>query len=246
MAEESQIQNELSQLTKQTNSVANMIRHKIKNLQTQHMGADPRLRAVHYARLSKLFTDALVRYREMQNSYAVKQKEKVKRQIRIVEPTITEESLEKIMESSDEPRKMFEHKLRTHRHVAALDEVEDRHQALLKLSQSIQEIQELFSDMQQFTERQEAVLAQIDKHLGDGNAYLTDGNSEMKDAAAITRANRRKMAIILACLFLIIVVAGVLVFVYVVQPNLPKNNGSIPPTATSTPLADDKPASDAS
>jgi len=159
--------------------------------------------------LTVKFLDLMTQYQEAQRSYKDKNTDKLRRQFRIVNPEMTNEEIEKAIESG-ETRNVFAAKITQAKYQQeaedALNYVQNKHKQIKKLESSINELHQLFVDMAVLVEAQGELVNQIEKNVGDAVVYTEKGVQQLKKANEYQRSSRKKMCCLMICLMIIIMV----------------------------------------
>ena len=72
-----------------------------------------------------------------------------------------------------------------------LEDVQARHEQILRLAQSIEELQMLFLDMQHMVEAQEHIVIEVEDNIDDTRAIIKVADVELKNAVRSSRLSRR-------------------------------------------------------
>eukprot|EP01133_Synstelium_polycarpum_P004033 gene4033-4671_t len=159
--------------------------------------------------LTQKFVEMMREYQEIQNNYKNKYKQKIERQYKIVNPNCTDEELKQAMDSGDSSKIFADTILYTHLHTQAknaLAYIQDRHNDIQRLEQSIAELHQLFLDMAILVEVQGELLNQIENNVESTVLNVKEGNENLAKAAKLHKKGRKKMMILL-CVVVIVLVA---------------------------------------
>ncbi|KAH9517126.1 Syntaxin-1A [Dermatophagoides farinae] len=164
--------------------------------------ASYRMRTVQYQTLRQQLLDV---------DYRTKCKELLRRQIAITNQDIDNEELDKILDNPSS--EIFIQSLLTETREARekLEEIQARHEDILKIEKSIRELHEMFVDMATLVENQGEMINRIENHVQETNDYVEKGREQTKQAMEYqTKARKCKIyiAIILIVLVLLIVWAS--------------------------------------
>jgi syntaxin 1B/2/3 len=88
----------------------------------------------------------------------------------------------------------------------ALADVIEKHEAIVKLARSVQELHELFVDMATLVEAQGELLTQIEHHVVTAVEYAETGVKELVKAKKLQQAARKKMVAVACCLMIILAI----------------------------------------
>ncbi|KNE65220.1 hypothetical protein AMAG_10868 [Allomyces macrogynus ATCC 38327] len=207
-------------LMDQINMQSGAIRKKLKDIEAgnkafekDHAGSsDSRIRMSQHAVLMKKFTDVMTEFSDMQTKYKGKYKQRLQKQFLIVKPDASPEEVEKVV-SGEGGASIFAQQIMPGAQYMearkALEDIQERHQDILKIEKSILELQQLFVDMSVLVAQQGELLNQIDSNVTKAVEYTEAGVEEMKEAVKIQKKSRKRMCILIACLVILAVCIGV-------------------------------------
>lgn len=211
---------ELNQLITATNSTADRIRNMLKAMKESntkfiqaHSQSDPlvRIRTNMHGTLCKNFTDLMRAYNDVQTEYQNNAKEKLSRQCKYVNPDLSEEDIDKIVESGD--AQVFKDGLMEvdmqEKATQALAYVENKHNDIVRLTESIKELHQLFVDLATLVDNQDELIDDIETNCRKASEYVEKGVENLHKANIQQKKTRKKMC----CLILLIVVIAVIVVV---------------------------------
>ncbi|KAG2193465.1 hypothetical protein INT46_007733 [Mucor plumbeus] len=210
----------LEKAVKQTTKLNNQCKTKIKaiELSIARMPAnsgDLPMRKTQHAALKKKFIETIQRYQDIERTYQQKYRQRVERQIKIVQPNATEDEIERVLDS-DEPPQIFAQSLmqsnRSGQARAVLSEVQSRHDDIKKIEKTILELHQLFVDMQMMVEQQAETLNQIETHAETTVVDLEQGNQDIGKAIVSARSTRAKKWICFVIFIILLIVAGILIW----------------------------------
>eukprot|EP00127_Corallochytrium_limacisporum_P005396 Clim_evm8s204 gene=Clim_evmTU8s204 len=218
---------EIDQLMSDISSEANKVRSKLKTMDRENKefeqanpgSPDARIRTTQHATLSRKFVDVMTRYNDVQTQYKAKYTERVKRQLKIVQPEATQEEIDKEVDQALEGKaeNFFLRQMVEPKHAEAkqaLEEIQDRHKELLRLERSIKELHELFVDMAILVESQGEMVDRIEFSVAKATDYTEGATEQLKQATALQSAARRKK---IAISTIILLVIAVVVIYFVVK-----------------------------
>ncbi|KAI9011218.1 t-SNARE, partial [Gaertneriomyces semiglobifer] len=196
-------QQEIEGVMDKTNKLTQDIRTKIKKLDEENKSmvkkpdaqsqSDARIRISQHSSLLKKFLDTVQQYKDTQQKFQDKYKQRLQRQFLIVKPNATEEEIEKVMDGKQGPIFAQEIKMTGQRREAqrALDDIQERHRDILRIEQSIIELQQLFMDMAVLVSAQGDMLNQIDIHVSNAVDYTEAGTQELTKAVKLQKKARK-------------------------------------------------------
>lgn len=205
---------QLSQFVKDTSSMNNNVKNRIKALEssnaTHPKNSDLNIRRAQAARVKKEFITSIQRYKDVEATFNQKYRQRVARQIKIVKQDVTEEELDEIIDS-DQANQIFAQSLmqnsRSGQAKAVLSEVQTRHDDIKRIQRTIMELAQLFEDMQMMVEEQGQTIDQIEQNAQDTTKDLEQGNKHVDKAIILARSTRAKKW---CCFFITIILAVVI------------------------------------
>lgn len=101
----------LEKAVRQTTKLNNQCKNKIKaielgNARMPASSGDLPMRKTQHAALKKKFIETIQRYQDIERTYQQKYRQRVERQIKIVQPNATQDEIERALDS-DEPPQIF-------------------------------------------------------------------------------------------------------------------------------------------
>jgi t-SNARE complex subunit (syntaxin) len=215
------LQGELETLVAWTNKESQAVASRLKTLAAQTAGApgspEARSREALQAALSKRFYELMAAYQELKARNQARFRERIRRHVEIATgETPTEEQVEEIAAGGD-PNRLFAQKiLQDRRHQDAQNALiflRERHNDILKLERSIQELYQIFLDMALLVEQQGEMLDQIEFSVGKSQAYTEQAVKELVKANKAAKRARKKKCIIF--LIFLCCIASVIIAVFV-------------------------------
>lgn len=210
---------ELERHITDTNRTAQDVAARLKAMQAdnaKHRGAsaEARIRESIHSTLAKRFYELMGQYQALKSKNAARYREKVRRQVEVASGTKpTEQQLDEIIEAGD-PNRLFATKLlqdkRSTDAANALVFMKDRHNDIVRLEKSINELHQIFVDMAILVEQQGEMLDVIEKSVEKSMAYTEDAVQELRKVNKSTKRSRKKkciIAIIVLCCCLIVFLA---------------------------------------
>ncbi|KAG0791970.1 hypothetical protein G6F62_001461 [Rhizopus arrhizus] len=188
----------LEKIVKQTTKLNNECKNKIKAIELSNArmpanSGDLPMRKTQHAALKKKFIETIQRYQDIERTYQQKYRQRVERQIRIVQPTATSDDIDRVLDS-DEPPQIFAQSLmqanRSGQAKAVLSEVQSRHDDIKKIEKTILELHQLFVDMQMMVEQQGETLKEIETHAENTVVDLEQGNKDIEKAIVSAKSTR--------------------------------------------------------
>ncbi|KAK6027408.1 SNARE domain protein [Ostertagia ostertagi] len=167
--------------------------------------------------IRKKLRDVIIRFNETHADYRSRVSVRVRRQLRAVGENITEEEADKIIDSAGRDELFF-------REVnplsvsarAALTDVKRRHNEIVELEKSIQEMQEIFIDLQNLTEVQGDIVDNIERNVDTTKVHVEEGARNVKVGLEYKKSATRKKIMVALCvviLILLLIVAAIILAV---------------------------------
>jgi len=188
---------ELDKNMDQISKIANRVRAKLKKLDPKNdkslkgeMNADARIRKSQHSTLSRKFMSVMSTYNDIQSANKRKYREAIKRQCKIVDPDIKDETVDDLLESGM-TTEIFKGK-RLDEANQALSDIKDRHEDILRLERSLKELHDMFVDMALLVEEQGAMVDHIENSVDKAAAYVERGRRNVHQAAVYQERARHK------------------------------------------------------
>uniref|UniRef100_A0A672F7W4 Syntaxin-1A n=1 Tax=Salarias fasciatus TaxID=181472 RepID=A0A672F7W4_SALFA len=208
---------ELEDLMADIKKLANKVRSKLKSIQNtieheegqNRSSADLRIRKTQHSTLSRKFVEVMSEYNTTQSDYRERCKGRIQRQLEITGRNTTNEELESMLES-DNPAIFTSGIIMDNITQQAMNEIETRHNEIIKLENSIRELHDMFMDMAMLVESQGEMIDRIEYNVEHSVDYVERAVSDTKKAVKYqSKARRKKIMIIICCVVLGIVIASI-------------------------------------
>ncbi|XP_029018524.1 syntaxin-2 isoform X2 [Betta splendens] len=201
---------------------ANVVRTKLKSMEqsmpkddaANRSSVDLRVQKSQHAVLSRKFVEAMTQYNETQVSFRERSKGRIRRQLEITGRVTTNEELEEMLESGN--LHIFTSDIISDSQITrqAVNEIESRHQDIMRLESSIRELHALFMDMAMLVESQGEMVNNIEKNVSNAAEYVCRAKEETKKAVRYQKKSRRKLLCLAVCgaagfLLLLVIIVGV-------------------------------------
>uniref|UniRef100_A0A6Q2ZN01 t-SNARE coiled-coil homology domain-containing protein n=1 Tax=Esox lucius TaxID=8010 RepID=A0A6Q2ZN01_ESOLU len=193
---------ELVQLTSDIKTNANSVRVKLKSMEqslpkedvSNRASVDFRIQKTQYTVLSRKFVEVMTQYNETQVSFRERSKGRIQRQLEITGRVTSDEELEDMLESGNPS--IFTSDIISDSQITrqALNEIESRHQDIIRLESSIMELHAVFMDMAMLVENQGDMVNNIEKNVSNAVEYIGRAKEETKKAVRYQRKSRRVIA----------------------------------------------------
>uniref|UniRef100_A0A672JM63 Syntaxin-2-like n=1 Tax=Salarias fasciatus TaxID=181472 RepID=A0A672JM63_SALFA len=152
--------------------------------------------------LSRKLVEVMTQYNETQVFFRERSKGRIQRQLEITGRVTTNEELEDMLESGNPS--IFTSDIISDSQITrqALNEIESRHQDIIRLETSIRELHAMFMDMAMLVETQGEMVDNIEKNVSNAAEYICRAKEETKKAKYIIIAFA--LLILLAVIALIV------------------------------------------
>ncbi|XP_016108889.1 syntaxin-1A isoform X2 [Sinocyclocheilus grahami] len=201
---------DLEELMTDIKKLANKLRSKLKNIQqtieqeealnhSKHPSADLRIRKTQHSTLSRKFVEVMTEYNATQSDYRERCKGRIQRQLEITGRNTTNEELESMLESNNPS--IFTSGIIMDCNISeqAMNEIETRHNEIIKLENSIRELHDMFMDMAMLVESQGDMIDRIEYNVDHSVDYIKDALLNTKKAVKYQSKAQRKLILIGGC-----------------------------------------------
>ncbi|KAI8817545.1 t-SNARE [Fimicolochytrium jonesii] len=228
--EQARYTRQVDDLQAQTSDLINDLRTHVKQLAAATKtasAADRPVRDQQQKALASKLMDVAQQYQEVQLRSKQKYRQRMEREIRIARPDATPSEVERALDSNN--GQVFSQQLLSSRVGAqrtALQEVQNRHEEIHKIEQSVTELFTLFQEMQALLEQQQETIDVIETQVDDTHVNIEDGNKEMTQAIVHRKASRKKAWWICICVLILIVILVIVLYIYVIKPAIDTANAA--------------------
>uniref|UniRef100_A0A8P4GCG6 Syntaxin 2 n=1 Tax=Dicentrarchus labrax TaxID=13489 RepID=A0A8P4GCG6_DICLA len=161
--------------------------------------------------LSRKFVEVMTQYNETQVSFRERSKGRIQRQLEITGRMTTNEELENMLESGNPS--IFTSDIISDSQITrqAVNEIESRHQDIIRLETSIRELHAMFMDMAMLVETQGEMVNNIENNVSNAAEYIYSAKEETKKAVRYQKKSRRKYIILAFALLILLAVIALIV-----------------------------------
>uniref|UniRef100_A0A3Q3GBM4 Syntaxin-1A n=1 Tax=Labrus bergylta TaxID=56723 RepID=A0A3Q3GBM4_9LABR len=152
--------------------------------------ADLRIRKTQHSTLSRKFVEVMSEYNTTQSDYRERCKGRIQRQLEITGRNTTNDELESMLES-DNPAIFTSGIIMDNITEQAMNEIETRHNEIIKLENSIRELHDMFMDMAMLVESQGEMIDRIEYNVEHSVDYVERAVSDTKKAVKYQSKARR-------------------------------------------------------
>ncbi|XP_041851843.1 syntaxin-1A-like isoform X4 [Melanotaenia boesemani] len=208
---------ELEDLMADIKKLANKVRSKLKGIQQtieqeegqNRSSADLRIRKTQHSTLSRKFVEVMSEYNTTQSDYRERCKGRIQRQLEITGRNTTNEELESMLES-DNPAIFTSGIIMDNITQQAMNEIETRHNEIIKLENSIRELHDMFMDMAMLVESQGGLVNSIQRSVVEAQEYVDEAKERIPQCKKFKKTSKRKkIMILICCVVLGIVIASI-------------------------------------
>ncbi|KAI1707940.1 syntaxin domain-containing protein [Ditylenchus destructor] len=179
-------------------------------------GAELRIRRNHCEALKHRLNDLLMVFNQAQVEYKQRVSRRVKRQLDLAGEHLSGQEVDEMLESKSQ--EVFYRQINPLSFAAqmALEDATSRHNEILKLEQSIGELNEVFRDMYELVHSQSEVVDRIASNVEAATEFTRDARVQVTKAVKYkTSAQRKKMICTLIAMGILFIVL-VLIIIYII------------------------------
>ncbi len=218
---EKKISSQFNHYSEQNKSLCQKVKLELEellkelNVEKQNHPNEPetRIKMVAYQAFSTKFTEIVREFQNVQVDYKNAVKNKITRQAKIIDPSLTDEQLYNIVNDSEGLQRLFSQSMgKTHVKVqGALSDMQDRYNDIRRLEQGVQIVHELFLQISLLVQSQGVLIDSIDQNVNQAQNYVKQANTRLVNAVSDhEKAMKWKWLIVL----FILIVAGITAFVF--------------------------------
>ncbi|KAI8325584.1 t-SNARE [Martensiomyces pterosporus] len=170
--------------------------------------------------LAKKFSDQLQRYRQMENDFSRRNRERLERQYRIARPDASEQEIQNAIES-DQAGQVFAQSVMQSNRVGearrVLRDVEERQADIKKIEKTISELAQMFVEVSDMVNRQQEMIDNIDQAVEDAHVQVTAAHGEVKTAIVHRKKSRKRLWCILILVLILIIIIIIIIYFTVIK-----------------------------
>ncbi|XP_037546885.1 syntaxin-4 [Nematolebias whitei] len=219
---EESMKKELQTLRDEIKTLASQIQRKLKSIEHKkgdedgrYVPVNVRMQRTQHGVLSREFVELMGHCNTIQAEYRDRNVARIQRQLKITGNNVTDEELDVMLESGQTDVFTQNILIDAKATKQALNEIESRHDEILKLEKSITELHQMFQYLAMEVEAQGEMVDRIDSNIKQSCNYVEKAKDNVEKAVTYQQKARKKkvwIAICLAILILIIVIALVATF----------------------------------
>lgn len=178
-----------------------------------YVSAEQRIKKMHYTMITKEFCDTMNEINAIQSNYQEKLKEKMVRQLAVMNPDGTDYTNEQINEMIESGKTSIwtQNLLReTEDARQKLNAVQARHEEIIKLEKSIVEVHEMFLDLAVLVESQGAMINNIEDNVCKTSDYVRTATVELDLAVQHSRSFNKKRWICVGIIVVLLVIVAII------------------------------------
>uniref|UniRef100_A0A3P8S1S5 Syntaxin-4 n=1 Tax=Amphiprion percula TaxID=161767 RepID=A0A3P8S1S5_AMPPE len=214
---EESMKKELQTLREEIKTLASQIQRKLKNIEPKkgeedgkYIPINVRMQRTQHGVLSKEFVELMGHCNTIQAQYRDRNVERIQRQLKITGTNVTDEELDSMLESGQTD--VFTQNILVDAKATkqALNEIESRHDEILKLERSIRDLHDMFQYLAMEVEAQGEMVDRIENNIKQSSNYVEKAKENTQQAVIYQQKARKKkvwIAICVAILILILVIA---------------------------------------
>ncbi|KNE63333.1 hypothetical protein AMAG_08473 [Allomyces macrogynus ATCC 38327] len=213
-------QREIDQVTEMTKDVLGRIRSDMAALDKELGGmtkgtADYVMCANQLVTVKKKYQEDVRAFHAAETAFQQRQRDRMLREMRIVQPDATDADVDEYMASGGQIfAQQVLHSSRYGEARRALQSVQDRHAELQAIERTVEELAQLFLDLNTLIEQQDYTITQITEHVEDTVVDLEKGEKEIEKAVEIRKNSIKWSWYLCACVIVIIIAVAVYLFVF--------------------------------
>ncbi|CDQ61815.1 syntaxin-4 [Oncorhynchus nerka] len=206
---------ELQTLREQIKTMAMQIHKKLKIIEPKkgeddgkYIPINLRMQRAQHGVLSREFVELMGHCNTIQASYRDRNVERIQRQLRITGTNVTDEELDVMLESGQTDVFTQNILIDAKATKQALNEIESRHDEILKLERSIRDLHDMFQYLAMEVEAQGEMVNRIEANVLNSTDYVQKAVVETEKAATYqNKARKKKIWIALCCAILLLILA---------------------------------------
>lgn len=206
---------ELQTLREQIKTMAMQIHKKLKIIEPKkgeddgkYIPISLRMQRAQHGVLSREFVELMGHCNIIQASYRDRNVERIQRQLRITGTNVTDEDLDVMLESGQTDVFTQNILIDAKATKQALNEIESRHDEILKLERSIRDLHDMFQYLAMEVEAQGEMVNRIEANVLNSTDYVQKAVVETEKAATYqNKARKKKIWIALCCAILLLILA---------------------------------------
>lgn len=207
---------ELQDLREEIKTLAGQIQRKLKSIEPKkgeddgkYIPINVRMQRTQHGVLSKEFVELMGHCNTIQAQYRDRNVERIQRQLKITGTNVTDEELDTMLESGQTD--VFTQNILSDAKATkqALNEIESRHDEILKLERSIRDLHDMFQYLAMEVEAQGEMVNRIETNINQSKNYVEKAKENTEKAVTYQQKARKKKIWIAICLAILIIILAV-------------------------------------
>ncbi|XP_070975044.1 syntaxin-4-like [Oncorhynchus clarkii lewisi] len=206
---------ELQTLREEIKTMAMQIQKKLNTIEPKkgdddgkYVPINLRMQRAQHGVLSREFVELMDHCNTIQASYRDRNVERIQRQLRITGTNVTDEELDGMLESGQTDVFTQNILIDAKATKQALNEIESRHDEILKLERSIKDLHDMFRYLAMEVEAQGEMVNRIEANIINSTNYVEKAVADTAKAATYqNKARKKKIWIALCCAILLLILA---------------------------------------
>ncbi|XP_051958481.1 syntaxin-4 [Xyrauchen texanus] len=208
---------ELQSFREDIKGMAFQIQRKLKSIEIKKSEDDEtyipinlRMQRAQHGVLSREFFELMGHCNTIQAQYRDRNVERIQRQLKITGNNVTDEKLESMLESGQTD--VFTQNILNDTQATrqALNEIESRHDEIIKLERSIKELHEMFQYLAMEVEAQGEMVDRIEENIKNSHNYVEKAVAETAEAVESSKKVFKKKLWIAGCLAILLVIIAII------------------------------------
>lgn len=149
---------------------------------------ETRVKKTVHRTFTQKFREVLRTSQTVQTEFKNAVQERIKRQIAVIRPNMSEDELNEIAADPDAAKELMEKTIMGQAHSKmknTVSDIQEKYAAILKLEQSVNELFELFQELAQLVQAQGEMLDNIEANLVETENYLEKAETNLENAENI-------------------------------------------------------------
>ncbi|KAM5153073.1 syntaxin-4 [Mantella aurantiaca] len=220
---EDSMKKDLQSLREEIKVLAKEIRGKLQKIEVKDEEEEvkgsvyKRMKRTQHGVLSQQFIEIINQCNAIQTQYRESNVKRIKRQLQITGHSVTDEQFDEMLESGGTD--VFTCNLLKDTQITkqALNEIESRHDEILKLEKSILDLHELFLLLASQVEQQGETINSIEKNILHSTDYVEKAKKQLVQAVDNKQKARKKKVYIVICVAVLIIILVIIITVSVMS-----------------------------
>jgi len=232
------VQSELDRKIDETSALSSDLKRRIQTLARQGgAGRDGQIKKQQTQLVKEKFKEAIQGYQQVEQQFRQRYKQRMERQFKIVKPDASPEEVKAVVEDTSGGQVFQQALMSSNRQGAsraAYREVQERHEDIKRIEQTLTELAQLFNDMSVLVEQQDETVIAIETSAASAEKDLEVGVQYTDKAVESARGARKKRWICFVLIIVLLVIIAIIIATQVV-PKINTGGKGNTSTVTATP-----------